>query len=868
MQSPIERMLATASVVQVRWAACLAVVSLTLGGCLVGAPAALGASGCPTQSLPEDYPWLTVTVLSQADSYAESPAVPPEPYGSGQIYVKGPSPMSLRVQVLLYPADPTKQDWINWGDGTATELQRVPCYDTIGKHYADVVSGTFEHAFTAPANTFPELPAEDYIQLVECDPASGDCPTATKPCQYGSGCGAISFGSTSPSGLKLRPPADFQMVYVATYDPNATPVGSGPPPPLPTADFGWTLGAAKGRQVTFSGSLSNDTAASYSWDFGDGTTGSGQNPVHTYASYGHDYPVTLTVRDAEGTSFTATKTVTTGTGNDPPTARFTLMPFNTSCDPLDVRLDASASRDPDGHIVNYRWTFGDGRAVDGPVSVLDHDYLNVPKGTHTFRVSLTVTDNGGGSGPASDTVSGTVTLPTANYVAPQLASYKDYLELQGLAQEYDRAANEASNESRRALDEEFPEWLKELTLALASGGLEPEVQAIANSLAPNAEHAIETGVSILEGPHGYHEAQGIVPTINAIAMAFSSKGLELIAAGLHERKRAYFQQWQAETRAGLEPPCDHRTTVNPVFDSRSGWNMSSAVRGAADLPASASASMLGAVTSLHAGATSAALSPVSLGKESRTIVRIRTRLGRVLAGLGTPRAAANAPALARTLASELARMLDHHAATLRSGLPAAAGTVRFRIRNPTAVRSAQLELTAPRVLRPILEAYGLDQKAIDVLVRRRARALPSSGVMSISSSVTNEEVTGERREAALLRSLAATLASHDQPLSVYLRAVTPRSLAAFKAHGLRVSCRSNRSGTCTLQLLAGSGSGRTVLAKARLLLVGRRTSKATLKLRAPATGLLRASSRLELVATVADATGNVSHRSLTVRLGP
>ncbi|MGI8330563.1 LamG-like jellyroll fold domain-containing protein [Actinomadura scrupuli] len=51
-----------------------------------------------------------------------------------------------------------------------------------------------------------------------------------------------------------------------------------------------------------SGSADTDgTVASYAWDFGDGQTGTGQNPTHSYALAG-DYTVKLTVTDDKGDS--------------------------------------------------------------------------------------------------------------------------------------------------------------------------------------------------------------------------------------------------------------------------------------------------------------------------------------------------------------------------------------------------------------------------------------------------------------------------------------------------------------------------------------------------------------------------------------
>ncbi|MFD0685144.1 LamG-like jellyroll fold domain-containing protein [Actinomadura fibrosa] len=58
-----------------------------------------------------------------------------------------------------------------------------------------------------------------------------------------------------------------------------------------------------------SGSTDDGTVAAYAWDFGDGQTGTGAKPSHTYATAG-DYTVKLTVTDDRGVTNTVTRTVT------------------------------------------------------------------------------------------------------------------------------------------------------------------------------------------------------------------------------------------------------------------------------------------------------------------------------------------------------------------------------------------------------------------------------------------------------------------------------------------------------------------------------------------------------------------------------
>lgn len=167
----------------------------------------------------------------------------------------------------------------------------------------------------------------------------------------------------------------------------------------PTAAFGGSPTSPKsGEELTLDASSSSDDKgiASYTWDFGDGTTGTGVAPRHTYATPG-TYTITLTVADEEGLTGTVSHEVTVQ--NRPPSAAFTSSPAAPRSGDA-VAFDGTGSTDPDGEIEAYAWDFGDGTTGTGATP--SHTY----PAAGTYTVKLTVTDAGG----ATDSVSHTVTV--------------------------------------------------------------------------------------------------------------------------------------------------------------------------------------------------------------------------------------------------------------------------------------------------------------------------------------------------------------------------------------------------------------------------------------------------------------------------
>jgi gliding motility-associated-like protein len=176
----------------------------------------------------------------------------------------------------------------------------------------------------------------------------------------------------------------------------------------PLADFSFTAACGQNNNFTFT-DKSTGPVSTWLWDFGDGTTYSGQTPpAHVFpAGSPQVYNVSLTVTNG-ACSNTKTYPVNANQG--------TVLVFtpNQSC--INTNIIFTATTPPANY--SFLFVFGDGKTTSGfPASVV-HAYTKAG----IYQAKAITTDLVSGCIDSSNTVTVTVLGPTAKFTTPTVVS--------------------------------------------------------------------------------------------------------------------------------------------------------------------------------------------------------------------------------------------------------------------------------------------------------------------------------------------------------------------------------------------------------------------------------------------------------------
>src|SRR5216117_3086428 len=196
------------------------------------------------------------------------------------------------------------------------------------------VTTTATIANVVPSVTLPANQAATAGSAYALSASFGDAGVSDAPWAY-----AIDWGDGSPQTSGSASSQSAAITAAHTYAATGTDTvrvtvtdkdggaGSGTalatvtaiPNRPPTAVAGGPYSGVESTAVTFDGSGSADPdgdALTYAWTFGDGSTGTGVKPTHTYVDNG-GYTVTLTVTDARGAASSPATTTATITNVAP-----------------------------------------------------------------------------------------------------------------------------------------------------------------------------------------------------------------------------------------------------------------------------------------------------------------------------------------------------------------------------------------------------------------------------------------------------------------------------------------------------------------------------------------------------------------------
>jgi PKD repeat protein len=177
-----------------------------------------------------------------------------------------------------------------------------------------------------------------------------------------------------------------------------------PPNSAPIPEFTSSGNLVPSNDIVFDASPTTDeglpcgSACTYTWDFGDGSTGTGIFVRHQYRE-AKTYQLKLTATDVRGASATLARPMQIGPAT-PPTAAFTYSPVSPITTNQTIFFNAEGSRAATGRrVARYDWNFGNGRTDSGVLTTFSYPTAG------NYVVTLIVTDDiGEKSTPATQTV--------------------------------------------------------------------------------------------------------------------------------------------------------------------------------------------------------------------------------------------------------------------------------------------------------------------------------------------------------------------------------------------------------------------------------------------------------------------------------
>lgn len=305
----------------------------------------------------------------------------------------GPSELALSVAVSAMP-DHVPQD------GGSQSSIAIVAKGPDGKALAGQAF-RMETAVNGTRQDYGLLSARNVV--TNADGKASLIYTAPPPSAIAGGSGTTVTIMATPIGSNYQTAfpytAELRLVPASVVQPPA----SAPRPtftvsPTPVAAGATAIFDASGSCATQSACSTTAGIASFFWNFGDGSTGTGQTASHAFAT-GGTYTVVLTVTNDRGLTNTSSREVAVSSAALP-TASFVVTPLPARAGVV-VNFNADASRAAAGRrLVQYSWNFGDGTPGQTGGFLTQHTFATVG----TYSVVLSVMDDLGQKATATVTV--------------------------------------------------------------------------------------------------------------------------------------------------------------------------------------------------------------------------------------------------------------------------------------------------------------------------------------------------------------------------------------------------------------------------------------------------------------------------------
>lgn len=242
--------------------------------------------------------------------------------------------------------------------------------------------------YTAPPASTLATPVTQTVTIAVTPMDSGACTAPSTPC------GDFRGETTRYIDIRLVPqgvilPINPNLIANFTFSPAA-------PKAFETVSFDAGTTTLDGTACTIS--------CSYSWDFGDGTTGSGLTTTHVYRTVTNVVAI-LTATDFRGSQATKSTTISIAAPT-PPSVTFDFTPTIVGVGQDVFFTGTQSAAVAPRTIVSYDWTFGDGSTGTGVTT--SHRYTT----PGTFITILKVTDDVGAFASAQKSLTVSEGLPT------------------------------------------------------------------------------------------------------------------------------------------------------------------------------------------------------------------------------------------------------------------------------------------------------------------------------------------------------------------------------------------------------------------------------------------------------------------------